>query len=515
MPVQTVGDALRAAVRLQPDRIALIEGSADHSTRTRISYADLLARSERIARALAGRYAKGTHIAIWAPNSVEWVVVQMAAALAGTPLVMLSPNLRGPEVAFILRNSDSRAIFTVERYRDNAMADIVLGLRDEIEGLEDVFLIDDLATLDGTAALPEIGAEDNALVQYTSGTTGTPKGVLMTHRGIVTIGRDGAIPMGLPEGSVWLLVLPLASVGGSVFAMMGALTSLSTLIVMREFDASLMARIIEEERVNFFNAVTTVHFRLLEHTGTNPESFASVRAITCGGATVPTSLIERIERQYGAACLTTYGMTETSGTVVMSTPDDSFERKSMSAGRTVPGVSVEIRDLETGARLPAGGIGEICVRTPGAMSGYYGMAEATAAVLDQHGWLRTGDLGRLDADGYLSITGRLKEMIKRGGHNVYPREVEDLLVRHPAVAEAAVFGIDNDELGEEIAVAIRLRTGAAADGAALRDWLFPQIAPYKIPRAWHFLDSLPTNANGKVQKFELRKRFDPKTAVPA
>jgi len=233
----------------------------------------------------------------------------------------------------------------------------------------------------------------------------------------------------------------------------------------------------------------------------------SLKAVTCGGSTVPPALIEQIEARFGAQCLTTYGLTEASGTVTLIRPRETALKKSQTVGRAIPGVEIEVRSLETRAALPSGEIGEICVRSPGNMTGYFAMSEATAAAFELDGWLRTGDLGCLDEAGFLSVTGRLKDMVKRGGHNVYPREIEDLLARHPAVAEVAVFGIPHRELGEEIAAAVRLTPGVQADGPALREWLFSQIAPHKIPREWRFVDAFPVNANGKIRKFELQRRF--------
>ena len=504
----TVGDVLRSAAARHPDRIALIDGSVNQVGRRRMSYRQLLARSEKGARALCGLYAPGTHIAVWAPNSIDWVVLQCAAALAGLPLVMLNPNLRPAEVDYILRHSESAAIFTCLKFRDSEMLKIVTDLQLGLPNLKDVFLVEDLDDFaEGPQLPPRILAGDWALLQYTSGTTGKPKGVLLSHRSIVNIATIGAVDMALPPAATWLLVLPLASVGGSVFAVLGALSTVATLVVMREFDPARMIRLIDEEQVTFFNGPTTVHIRILEHPDMRNASFASLKAVTCGGSTVTASLIEEIESRFGAECLTSYGLTETSGTVTLIPPGDNLERKCSTVGRPIAGIDIQIQSIDTRQHLAPGQSGEICVRSIGNMGGYFNMPEATAMAVDEAGWLHTGDLGTVDEAGYVLITGRLKDMIKRGGQNVYPREVEDVLARHPAVAESAVFGIPHRHLGEEIAVAVRLVPASAVTSEELKQFLFDRVAPHKIPRLWHFVDGFPTNANGKIQKFELRRLF--------
>lgn len=508
MQKSTVGDLLRAAARNHPGRIALIDGTAPPESRQRLTYRELYDRAEALARALAARYAPGTHIAVWAPNSIEWVILQCAAALAGMPLVVLNANLRQGEVRYILEHSQSRAVFAQRRFRDSDMYAIACGLKPELPDLRDVFLIEDLAAFDSEeAALPTVAPGDCALVLYTSGTTGTPKGVLLSHGGITEVGAAGALPMGLADGSRWLLILPLASVGGSVFAMMGVLVGASTLVVLGEFDAGRVIRLIDEEQINFFNAPTTVHIRVLDHPAMAHASLASLSAVTCGGSTVAPTLIERIEAEFGAECFTTYGLTETSGTVTLIKPGDSSTHKAVTVGRPIAGVSVKIRPIDGPGNGQPDQEGEICVRSPGNMVGYFRAAEASAQAMDADGWLATGDIGTIDAEGFLRITGRLKDMVKRGGHNVYPREIEDLLARHPDVAESAIFAVPHRELGEEIAAAVRLVPTSDIDGEMLKQWLFPQLAPHKIPRQWHFVDSFPTNPNGKIQKFELRRLF--------
>jgi fatty-acyl-CoA synthase len=514
MQIFTVGSMLRDAATKYPDRTALVDGSVPLEQRRRISYAGLLQRAESAARALVARYPAGTHIAVWSPNTVEWVILQMAAALAGMPLVLLNPNLRRPEVQYILEHSQSKAVFAARRFRDSDMMEIVQSLQSELPDLRDIFLLEslkDLPTAD--VALPEVTPQDCALMLYTSGTTGKPKGVLLAHRGITEIGTLGARPMRLPDPARWLLILPLASVGGSVYAVMGALCDAATLVVAGEFDAGRMVRLIDEEKISFFNAATTIHIRMLEHPAMAEASLESLKGVTIGGSTVSPSLIEQIEADYDAECFTTYGMTETSGTVALISPGDSIQKKAYTAGRPIIGVEVEIRDIATGQALPAEAEGEICVRSIGNLMGYFRAPEETAKAIDNEGWLRTGDIGALDQDGFLKITGRLKELIKRGGHNVYPREIEDVLVCHEAVAECAIFGVPHRELGEEIAAAVRLVSEGSVDGDTLRSWLFQQIAPHKIPRLWFFVESFPTNANGKVQKFELRRIYSAEPAA--
>jgi fatty-acyl-CoA synthase len=350
--------------------------------------------------------------------------------------------------------------------------------------------------------------EDPAQIQYTSGTTGFPKGALLHHRGIVNNARLTALRFEVGDGDVWLNPMPLFHTGGCVLAALGTVWGRATHIPLLAFDPGLVLELIETERVDLMGGVPTMLIAMMEHPEFATRDLSSLRAVLSGGSTVPAELVRRIEAGIGVRFGIVFGQTEASPVITQTCLDDTPEDKAETIGRPQPQQEVKIVDPESGQTVPVDAIGEICARGYNVMLGYFDMPEATAETVDADGWLHTGDLATMDERGYCRIVGRLKDMIIRGGENIYPREVEELLFTHPAVADVAVLGIPDPLMGEEVACVVRLAPGhdhvTAID---LRSFVRERLAPQKAPRRWAFVDEFPQTPSGKIQKFVLRDRF--------
>ncbi|MBW0089182.1 AMP-binding protein [Pseudonocardia sp. KRD-184] len=509
-PEHTVGDVLRIAAARRPDRTALVDGAlvdgapgADRAWTT----AEVLADAERVARALLRRFAPGEKVAIWAPNSPEWVLVEFGAALAGLTLVTVNPAYLAAEVEFVLGQSRASGVVVAPEFRGRDLVAVVEEVRPRLDALREVVPLGDwdafLGSGEPDAALPAVAPTDIAQVQYTSGTTGSPKGTLLTHRGLALNGRVFAEALGAGESDVWINPMPLFHTAGCGLTTLGALQTGGAHVVPPAFEPGLVLDLFEAHRGSVILCVPTMLVRLLDDPSLAARDLASWRLVALGGAPVAPDLVARAEKALGVAVTIGYGQTEASPYITHTLPDDPNPQWAHTVGRPLPHVEVRITDAASGAPLPPGGVGEIRTRGICVMAGYFDAPEATRAALED-GWLRTGDLGSLDADGYLRIQGRLKDMIIRGGENVYPREVEDVLHSHPAVAGAAVLGTPDPEWGETVAAVVQLREGASVDGAELERFCRQHLASFKTPRTWRFVDGFPQTASGKIQKFALR-----------
>jgi fatty-acyl-CoA synthase len=506
----TIGELLREAAAGDPERLMLVDGIGDFATRRRMRYREVLEEAEKIAHMLAADFSQGERIAVWAPNSFEWILLEFAAAFAGLPLVMINPAYRREEVRYVLSQSKSSGLFFIGRHRDNPIAEILNELRGELPTLRKTYRFEDWQQFLEQApqgVLPDVKAGDAAMIQYTSGTTGNPKGAVLTHFGVVNNAHLTVKRLALPLHSIWLLSLPMHYTAGSVYSLLSTLCNRGTLVMMREFEPGLLIRLIEEEKVRYFQSVPTVHIRVVEHPEFSTARMASLTGIGSGGTTVPEELVHRLEKKYGAEYHMIFGQTELSSVVTHTGPGDTVAHKAKTIGVALPHIEMKVIDPETGAVVPCMVQGEICVRGFGVMKEYFELPEQTTATIDVDGWLHTGDLGTMENDGYLTITGRLKDMIIRGGVNVFPREIEDVLAMHPAVIDAAVVGIPDREWGEQIAAAVRLKAGKRVTSAELVDFTRERIARHKVPRIWKFVDDYPLTPSGKIKKFELRKVF--------
>lgn len=508
----TLGDLLRQLAGEVPDRIALVEAPVPPAHTRRWTYAQLLQAAEISARALLRHFRPGEKVAVWAPNCAEWVLLQHGAALAGLVLVTVNPAYLAGEVHHVLSTAGAVGLFHAADYRGVDLGAIVNGLREQLPTLRESFDLsrwpEFTATSDPSLALPKVLPSDVIQIQFTSGTTGKPKGALLHHLGLINASRFSAQRATFPDGGIWASAMPLFHVGGSAGSQLGALTSRGTFVLQPTFDAGDMLRIVEQERVNHIHAVPTMVVRMLDHPDRPTRDLRSLRTLMSGGSLVPESLVRRAREEMGCRFTITYGQTEANGVICQTSPDDTVERQTTSIGRPAMRAELKVADPASGAVRPLGEAGEIWVRGYQVMHGYFNLAPGVEGAITADGWLRTGDVAVMDAAGYLRITGRLKDSIIRGGENIYPREIEDVLLQHPAVHEAQVVGEPDPQWGEVVAAVIRVRDGVnAPDAAELYGHCRSQLAGYKAPVRWYYVESFPATSSGKVQKFALRQQI--------
>ena len=511
---ESIGALFTRVVAEVPDRDALVAGVADPAGRRRWTYRELAAEADRAARALLTRFEPGQHVAVWSVNRPEWVVLQLGAALAGLVLVTVNPALRRGELAYVLRQSRSAGVFYSEEQMGQRGSEIIDGLRGDLPVLREAvgfsgweeFLAGGQAgaALSG-AALPEVRPGDTAQIQYTSGTTGEPKGCMLHHHGAIHSARGAAMHCGMPDGGVYVNPMPLFHVGSCVHGVLGALALRGTHVLMPGFSPALLLELIEAERASMTLVVPTMLSMLVEHPDAAVRDLSSLSSFLIGGSACSAALSRRTTEVTGTPVVIGFGQTEAFGVVTQTLLTDSMADQTTTIGQPVADMEGRIADLATNETVPVDTQGEICVRGPQTMTGYYDMPEATAAAIDAEGWLHTGDLGEMDARGYLKVTGRLKDMIIRGGENVYPREIEEVIADHPAVAGIQVIGIDDDRWGEQVGAVVVLRPGQQAGPAEIFGWARDRLAPYKRPRKWYVVSEFPMTASGKVQKFVLRQ----------
>lgn len=509
----SIGEALREAAEEVPDQVALINGVPDITKRREWTYAQLYRESLRVAKAIRKRFEPGERLAIWAPNSPEWILTEFGCALAGVILVTVNPSYRPHEVAYVLKQSRSSGIIVLPEFRGNRMLLAVDEIKGECPDLREIIRFDQWQDFlesgdDCELELPDVKPGDAVMIQYTSGTTGFPKGALLHHRGLVNNGAHTMDRMGVTENSVWLTMMPLFHTGGCVLCVLGCISKRATQVLVESFDPGLVLELIETYSVAGTSGVPTMLISLLEHPDFADTELSTVKTITSGGSTVPAPLVQRFEAELGAAFTIVFGQTECSPVASMTRPDDSLEDKATTLGGAMPNVEIKIVDPETGVTVPQGTLGEYCTRGYHVMNGYFDMPEATAAAIDSEGWLHTGDLCSMDQRGYCTVEGRLKDMIIRGGENIYPRELEELLFQHPTVGEAAVVGLPDDKWGEVVGAFIRAAPGQAVDPEELLAYLRVRLSPQKTPSLWFLVDEFPLTGSGKIQKFKLREQWE-------
>lgn len=504
----TIGELLRRTAAEHPAQTALIAGVHDPALRREWSYAELLAEAESLGQALLNHFEPGEHIAVWAPNIPEWIALEFAAAMAGLVLVTVNPSYQAAELKYVLNQSDSVALFMVGECRGNPMHEHWLSIQAECPAVRQCVLLTELGTFKANPQprpWPTVTASDPCMIQYTSGTTGFPKGALLHHRGMVNNANTVANEFGIEECAVCMSTMPLFHTGGCVLAVLGQVSRAATQVLVETFDPGLVLELIETYGASTLTGVPTMLIALLEHPEINQRDLSSIMSVSSGGSTVPAALVERFERELGAPFCIVFGQTECSPVACLTRPSDSTSDKGDSLGRCMPHVENKIIDPITGETQPYGELGEFCTRGYHVMLGYYNMPEQTAATIDADGWLHTGDLCSMDERGYFKIEGRLKDMIIRGGENIYPREIEDLLFKHPDVAEVAVVGVPDERMGEEIAAFVRLNEGANSGQETLFSYLRERLSPQKTPKVWCSIDTFPLTGSGKIQKFRLRE----------
>ncbi len=507
----TVGGVLRDAAQAAPNAPALHEVTMAGETARQWTYGDLLQDTEQLALALSTRFSPGERVAVWSPNTPEWVMMEYACALAGLTLVTVNPGYQSKELDYVLTQSGAVGLFLVEEYRGNPMAAIARQVCTGNPAIREVTDMDDWRALTAhgarAASLPDVKPDDPAQIQYTSGTTGFPKGALLSHRSITNNARLIANRIEARPFGTWLCFMPMFHTAGCVILTLGAVQTRARLLMAKLFDPMAMNRIIEQERVNFAMGVPTMLIGLLEAYDRMPIDVSSVDMAISGGSMVPPELVRRFQATYQCGFEIVYGQTETSPVITQSWTDDTIEDVCGSVGQALPCTEVSIRDVKTNAVAPLNTVGEICSRGYLNMIEYNDNPEATEATIDRDGWLHTGDLGTMDARGYVAVTGRVKEMIIRGGENLFPAEIENVLMDHPDIAEVAVVGVPDPKWGEIAICFYRSVSGTPIDAEELVRHCRTHLAAQKTPARWIAVSFFPLTGSGKIQKFILRDRY--------
>jgi long-chain acyl-CoA synthetase len=483
----------------QPDRTAI---RLDDLT---VSYRQLSDAARRLASLLGSAgVGPGDRIGLMMPNVPAFPVAFYGALTAGAVVVPMNPLLKGREVAYYLGDSGARVLFA---WRDFA-GEAAKGAADagaEVIQVDDADLSSALADHSPVTGTAEAGDTDDAVILYTSGTTGQPKGAQLTHGGLARNARLTAETLldNHPD-DVMMGCLPLFHVFGLTCGLNATVLAAGTLTLLPRFDAGKALDIIARDRVTIFEGVPTMYAGMLHHPAADSADTTSLRLCVSGGAAMPVEILRGFEQKFGCIILEGYGLSETSPVASFNHPNRP--RKPGSIGTPVEGVEMRLI-TNSGDPVPAGEVGEICIRGHNLMKGYWARPEATAEAIPD-GWFRTGDLGRIDEDGYYYIVDRKKEMIIRGGYNVYPREIEEALHEHPAVAEVAVIGMPHAELGEEVGAAVALKPGVEATTAELQQFVKERVAAYKYPRRVWLVASLPKGPTGKILRREVRPPED-------
>ena len=501
----SVADALREAADSDPGHIAIVHRASG----TRLSYGELLADSERVARALLTRFAPGEHVAVCTPNVPEFLLLQFGAALAGIVLVPVPPALRSRDLAHVLGASHAAGVFFTPAFRDVDIAALIGELRPELGELREAVSLNDWETFLGhgiDGALPAAQPGDPSQIQFTSGSTGTPKGAVLHHRGILNTARFVAEDLELTDDDVWLMCMPLTYIAGCTISVLAAVQARAT-IVLCDFEPGQVLALMESERATVMIVAAAMLQMLLDHEDFARRDLSSLRVVSVGGSTIPPELGRRAKSALGVPLTIVYGLTEACGIVVQTRIDDPEAERTQTIGRPHPHVEAAIVDPESGEPVPVGTAGELWLRGYFVMDGYLDLPDATSAAIDTDGWLHTGDLATIDEHGYLRITGRLKEIVNRGGRKIAPGEIEALLTTHPAVALCAIVGVPDERLGEEVAAFVQLVPGATVSEQDLASLCDAELAAFKRPRHWVFLDALPLTRSGKIHKPSLRELF--------
>ena len=512
---RTIGaDLSRTAARL-PDHEVMV----DVPTGRRWTYRELEDVVDRVATGLirAG-IDKGDRVGIWAPNGPEWVFVQYATARIGAILVNINPAYRSHELKYVVTQSTVRLLISASSFKTSDYAAIIDEVRGDCPALEDVVLLgsERWGALESTdsdadaiaARSATLGFDDPINIQYTSGTTGFPKGATLSHHNILNNAFFVGHLLGYTEFDRVCLPVPFYHCFGMVMGNLGATANGATIVIPAPaFDAAATLHAVEQERCTSLYGVPTMFIAELGLADFERYDLSSLRTGIMAGSPCPVEVMKRVVAEMNMAEVTImYGMTETSPVSTMTRRSDDLERRVSTVGTVMPHVEVQVVDPTTGLVAPAGTAGELCTRGYSVMLGYWDAPEQTADAVDPSGWMHTGDLATMDDEGYIAIVGRIKDMVIRGGENVYPREVEEFLYGHPSVADVQVIGVPDEKYGEELMAWVRLRPERTLTIEELREFCQGKLAHYKIPRYLHVTDEFPMTVTGKIRKVEMRER---------
>ncbi|HEV7666209.1 MAG TPA: AMP-binding protein [Chloroflexota bacterium] len=518
-PVPLLGETicanLRRTVERYPDREALVVRHQNY----RATYAELWGQVTEAALGLLARgVAKGDRVAIWAPNRFEWVIVQYATARIGAILVNINPAYKSAELSYALQQSGASMLLLQRAFRSTSYVDMVRSIRDECPDLQQILVIDDdwsLLLADARRVDPaDLSAVELSLqfdepinIQYTSGTTGFPKGATLSHHNILNNGYFIGETLHYTEHDRVCIPVPFYHCFGMVIGNLACTSHGSCMVVPSEsFEPLAVLETIQAERCTSVYGVPTMFIGELDHPRFSEFDYSSLRTGVMAGSPCPVEVMKKVSSMMHMPEVTIcYGMTETAPVSTQSSTDDGLDTRVSTVGRVHPHVEIKIVDPASGEVVPCGQSGELCTRGYSVMLGYWNNADATIQAIDAARWMHTGDLATIDQAGYVKIVGRIKDMIPRGGENVYPREVEEFLYTHPDVSDVQVIGVPSERYGEEIMAWVKLRDGVNVSSVALEGFCRGKIATYKIPRYWKFVDGFPMTATGKIQKYKMRE----------
>jgi fatty-acyl-CoA synthase len=532
---KTIGQVLRETARRYPER----EAAVFPTFRYRATYAELDAQvDEAAAGLLALGLERGEHLAVWATNWPQWLLLQFATARIGVVLVTVNPAYRSHELGYVLKQSDVRAVALIDRFKKSDYRAMlreacpqwpasapgqlespeypelgwVLWLADQAPpgalGWKD--LLDRGRSVDRAELVRREGQLDPnepINIQYTSGTTGFPKGAMLTHRNLLLNAYYVGQCQSITEKDRICIPVPFYHCFGCVLGTLCAVVSGAAMVVPAEyFDAAATLDAIEQERATAIYGVPTMFIAQLAHPSFARRDLKSLRTGIMAGSPCPIEVMKKVADQMGAREITiAYGLTEASPVVTQTRTSDPLELRVRTVGPPIPGVEVKVIDPASGQTLGENEQGEFCARGHCVMVGYYNMPEETAEAIDEDGWLHTGDLAVRESNGYYRITGRIKDMVIRGGENIYPREIEEFLYTHPKIEDAQVVGVPDAKYGEELVAWIKLREGETATEEEIREFCQGRLAHYKVPRYVEFVDSFPQTVTGKIQKYKIRE----------
>lgn len=532
---QTIGDAFDQAVERWGDKQAVVVSHQD----IRWTYRELGAAIDAFAAGLLSLdLQRGDRIGIWSPNNIEWLITQFATAKAGLIMVNINPAYRKGELSYTLKKVACKALILASEFKSSdyigMLRDIAPGIETSGNGPLDLPELPDLRSLiviseapvagmirfDDIAAMAPADAvkqladraksaqpDDAINIQFTSGTTGLPKGATLTHFNVLNNAYFSGEAMALTDQDCLCIPVPLYHCFGMVLGVLACVTHGASMVFPSEaFEPGAVLEAVSEEHCTALHGVPTMFIAELEHPDFNSFDLGNLRTGIMAGAPCPIEVMRKVISEMNMSEITiAYGMTETSPVSFQSATDDPLEKRVATVGRIHPHVQVKIID-EQGAVIPRGTSGELCTRGYSVMLGYWGDEEKTRQDIDKAGWIHTGDLAVIDAEGYCDIVGRVKDMIIRGGENIYPREIEEYLFQHPKIQEVAVFGVPDERYGEAVAAWIRLVEGETADADEIRDYCIEQIAYYKVPKHIIIVDEFPMTVTGKIQKFIMREK---------
>ncbi|HET7420756.1 MAG TPA: AMP-binding protein [Candidatus Dormibacteraeota bacterium] len=514
-----LGEPIFTNLRRTAERVGDSEALVVPHQGYRATYSELIEQCEQVARGLIARgVKKGDRVGIWSPNRYEWVVVQYATAAMGAILVNINPAYRTHELEYALNQSGISFLVLAAGFRQADYRAMLAEVKGRCAGLREAVVLEDgwdALRRDGSTVergrLLEVEEtlqfDDPINIQYTSGTTGFPKGATLTHHNILNNGYFIGETLKYAEKDRVCIPVPFYHCFGMVLGNLACTTHGATMVVPAEaFDPIATMQTVQQERCTALYGVPTMFIAELDHPRFQEFDLGSLRTGIMAGSPCPVEVMKKVTTSMHMPEMTIcFGMTETSPVSTQSSTGDPLERRVSTVGRVHPHVEIKIVDPETGDVVPRGEKGELCSRGYLVMLGYWNNEEATRQAIDSARWMHTGDLATIDDEGYVNIVGRIKDMIIRGGENVYPREVEEFLYTHPDVADVQVIGVPSEKYGEEIMAWIKLREGASIGGDELAAWCKGKIASYKIPRHWKFVDAFPMTVTGKVQKFKMRE----------